>query len=58
MVGHSEIVGKPAAFMLMARGRHGDRLPPHDALGGRAFAPRRRRAGGGRQAEVPATPTW
>ena len=36
------------------RGRDGDRVPPHDALGRRAFAPRRRRARRGRQAEVPA----
>ena len=35
MVGHSEIVGKPAAFMLMAEGRRYC-VPSRDALGGRA----------------------
>ncbi len=42
VIGHSEIVGKPIAFMLMAEGGNGDGVPPHDPQPGHPFAPGRR----------------
>ncbi len=50
MVGHSEIVGKPDAFMLMAEGYHRNRMPPHDTVRCCACAPRRCGSGGCRSA--------
>jgi hypothetical protein len=38
VIGHSEIVGKPIAFLLMAEGRHRDRVPSHDAQSRNSFA--------------------
>ena len=51
VIGHSEIVGKPLAFLLMAEGGHGHRVPSHDAQRRHARAARRRGVRGGRPAQ-------
>ncbi len=42
VIGHSEIVGKPIAFLLMAEGGNGNGLPSYDARSCDSYSTRRR----------------